>query len=128
MRVGKEWIIDTSGCRADYLRDIDRLRAIFSRIIDELNLQVGGEELWRQFPSPGGVTGLVLLKESHLTCHTYPEFGAATFNLYCCSQRSDWPWSARLIEMLEAHDVSIRVIEREVTYDDPRSTHPANPL
>jgi S-adenosylmethionine decarboxylase len=116
MIVGKEWIIDASGCRADYLRDVNRLRAVFSRVIDELGLQVVGEQLWRQFPTPGGVTGLALLTESHLTCHTYPEFSSATFNLYCCRVRPEWPWCDRLQEMLGARDVNIRVVERNVTH------------
>ena len=119
MIVGKEWIIDASGCRADDLRDVNRLRAVFDRVIHELGLQVVGEQLWRQFPAPGGVTGLALLSESHLTCHTYPEFSSATFNLYCCRARPDWPWSERLQEMLSARDVSIRVVERNVTHDEP---------
>lgn len=118
MIVGKEWIVDASGCRADDLRDVNRLRAVFARVIDELGLQVVGEQLWRQFPAPGGVTGLALLSESHLTCHTYPEFSSATFNLYCCRARPDWPWSERLQEMLGACDVNIRLIDRRVTHDE----------
>lgn len=112
MIVGKEWIVDAAGCREDYLRDLERLRAVFGRIIAELELQVVGEPLWHQFPFPGGVTGLALLTESHLTCHTYPEFQVATFNLYCCRTRPDWPWADRLREMLCAADVSIRIVER----------------
>jgi S-adenosylmethionine decarboxylase len=112
MIVGKEWMVDAAGCREDDLRDVDRLRAVFERVIAELSLQVVGEPLWRKFPSPGGVTGMALLTESHLTCHTYPEFAVATFNLYCCRARPPWPWAERLREMLGAENVSVRVIER----------------
>ena len=112
MTVGTEWIVDASGCRADTLRDLDLLRAVFDRIIAELNLHVSGEALWRQFPAPGGATGLVLLTESHLACHTYPEFGIATINLYCCRARPAWPWAERLGEMLGATNVHVRVVER----------------
>jgi S-adenosylmethionine decarboxylase len=120
MIVGKEWIIDASGCRAEYLRDVNRLRDVFCKVIDELGLQVVGEQLWRQFPPPGGVTGLALLTESHLTCHTYPEFFSATFNLYCCRVRPEWPWYERLQEMLGARDVSVRAVDRSVTHHDER--------
>ena len=112
MIVGKEWIIDASGCRPDDLSNLDRLRAVFQRVISELNLQVACEPIWRQFPAPGGVTGMVLLTESHLTCHTYPEFSVATFNLYCCRDRPEWPWAERLGEMLGATAVRVRVVER----------------
>ena len=59
-----------------------------------------------------GVSGLALLSESHLACHTYPEFRAATFNLYCCRERTTWPWELILKEMLGASDVNIRTFER----------------
>lgn len=106
-------MIDAAGCREDALRDLEQLRAVFHRLIAELDLQVVGEAVWRKFPPPGGVTGLALLTESHLTCHTYPEFGVATFNLYCCRTRPTWPWAERLDEMLGAQDVQVRVLMRQ---------------
>ena len=110
--VGTEWIVDATGCEVEALRDVVRLRAVFARAIDELDLLVAGEEVWHRFPEPGGVTGLVLLTESHLACHTYPEHGIATINLYCCRVRPAWPWAERLGEMLGAQAVAVRVVER----------------
>jgi S-adenosylmethionine decarboxylase len=81
-------------------------------IIADLGLTVVGDPNWCQFPPPGGVTGLFLLSESHLACHTYPEHGVATFNLYCCGRRPDWPWQERLGSMLGATHVKVRVMER----------------
>jgi S-adenosylmethionine decarboxylase len=114
MIVGTEWMIDAAGCRAAALSDLESLRAFFDRIIAELNLQVLGEPTWQKFPPPGGITGMLLLTESHLTCHTYPEFGVATFNLYCCRQRPAWPWEERLAEMLGAQEVRVHVQQRQV--------------
>ena len=112
MSLGTEWVIDASGCNAETLADIARLRQIFDRVIHDLELHVLGEISWHRFPEPGGITGIALLSESHLTCHTYPEFGAASFNLYHCSDRSSWPWEEMLRELLGATDVSIRVLKR----------------
>ena len=112
MTLGTEWLIDASGCDADALADIERLRAVFSRVIKDLDLHVVGEIAWATFPQPGGVSGLALLSESHLACHTYPEFRAATFNLYCCRNRAAWPWEKMLAEMLGATEVHVRVFER----------------
>lgn len=112
MTLGTEWLIDASGCDPDVLADIDRLRAVFSRVVKDLDLNVVGEIAWATFPHPGGVSGLALLSESHLACHTYPEFRAATFNLYCCRNRASWPWEKMLAEMLGATEVRVRVFER----------------
>ena len=112
MIVGTEWLIDAAGCDAEALGDIERLRVLFGRIIAELELQAVGEMVWHKFPPPGGVTGVVLLTESHLACHTYPEYGVATINLYCCRERPEWPWGERLGEMLGATRVSVRGLRR----------------
>ena len=73
-----------------------------------------GPGLWHRFPFPGGVTGLYLLTESHLACHTYPEHALATFNLYCCRPRPRWPWEQRLAEVLGAARVLVRCLPRGV--------------
>jgi S-adenosylmethionine decarboxylase len=111
MTLGTEWLIDASGCDAAALADLDRVRAVFDRVIRDLDLNVLGEIAWHRFDHPGGVSGLALL-ESHLACHTYPEFRAATFNLYCCRNRDSWSWEATLKEMLGATEVNVRVFER----------------
>ena len=114
MTLGTEWLIDASGCDAAALADLERLRAVFNRVIHDLDLNVLGEIAWHQFEHPGGVSGLALLSESHLTCHTYPEFRAATFNLYCCRERASWTWETTLKEMLGATEVKVRVFERVI--------------
>lgn len=112
MRVGTEWIVDAAGCDPERLRDGRALRNLCDAIVAELGLHVLGEPRVHVFPGAGGVTTMYLLTESHLTCHTYPEHGTATFNLYCCRQRPRWPWEARLREHLDAATVVVRVAER----------------
>jgi S-adenosylmethionine decarboxylase len=112
MNVGAEWMIDAWGCSAERLADLQTLKDVCEQIINDLDLRVVGQPMWHQFPSPGGVTGLFLLTESHLACHTYPETGIATFNLYCCNVRPEWHWQERLSEMLSAANVVVRFAER----------------
>jgi S-adenosylmethionine decarboxylase len=123
MNVGAEWLIDASGCSAERLADLNHMRGLCERIIQELELKVIGGGQWHQFRGPGGVTGLYLLTESHFACHTYPELGVATFNLYCCRPRPRWPWEARLREALGATGVIVRFITRTA---DSESTAPAD--
>ena len=112
MNVGIEWVVDAEGCSENLLRDFNTIKRVCERIIKDLSLNVAGEPLWRQFPTPGGITGLILLTESHLACHTYPESGLATFNLYCCRLRPEWPWQSNLGEMLGATRVTVRSLIR----------------
>jgi S-adenosylmethionine decarboxylase len=119
MILGTEWVIDAVGCDPAILTDLGRMRAVFDRVISDLDLNVQGEVVWHQFSLPAGVSGLALLSESHLTCHTYPEFRAATFNLYCCRNRDSWPWESMLQEMLGATRVTVRVLDRSIGEDEP---------
>lgn len=112
MSVGAEWLVDAEGCLPELLGDLQALCQVCDRIIADLDLHVVGEPRWHTFPPPGGITLLFLLRESHLACHTYPEAGMATFNLYCCRLRPDWPWAERLGQMLGATRVRVRFAMR----------------
>ncbi len=112
MIVGTEWLIEAFDCEAEKLRDVEILREVFARLINDLGLKTIGEEIWHQFAGEKGVTGLVALTESHLACHTYPEYKIATFNLYCCKNRPEWNWEANLRELLDSKTVKITKIER----------------
>jgi S-adenosylmethionine decarboxylase len=112
MDLGTEWLVDAEGCSAELLRNIDAVRGVCEEVIADLALHVVGGAMWHQFPQPGGVTGLYLLTESHLACHTFPETGLATFNLYCCRPRPPFAWDQRLRTLLDANRVTVRTATR----------------
>ena len=112
MITGMEWLIDAAGCDPARLADLSAMRALCEAVVADLRLGLIGEPHWHQFPAPAGVTGIYLLTESHLTCHTFPELGAATFNLYCCRPRAAWAWERQLTEGLGAARVSVRCVSR----------------
>jgi S-adenosylmethionine decarboxylase len=121
---GEEWIVEALGCIPERLADPTTLRALFAALVAELSLHPVGDTLWHQFPAPtatadgdtgalGGITGLLLLAESHLTVHTFPEHGSACLNLFCCTPRTAWPWESRLAELLGARRVEVRRMARD---------------
>ncbi len=112
MIVGTEWLVEAFDADVNALRDVEILREVFARVIADLSLKTVGEFNWHKFDGAGGVTGLVMLTESHLACHTYPEYRTATFNLYCCRTRPEWNWEKNLKEMLGAKIVNIQKVER----------------
>ncbi|MGZ3454914.1 MAG: S-adenosylmethionine decarboxylase family protein [Polyangiales bacterium] len=109
---GREWIVDATGIAKEPLRDLARIRSVVDRLVVEAGLSPLGVPQWHVFPGEAGVTGLVMLSESHVAVHTFPELGLATFNLYCCRPRPEWPWGERLREMLGAREVTVRVVDR----------------
>jgi S-adenosylmethionine decarboxylase len=111
---GIEWMIDAHGCRPDALRSRSTLEALFVRVIAELQLRPLTAPVWHEFAGEGGITGVVLLSESHLTCHTFPEAGFAAINLYCCRPRERWAWELVLSDALGATDVQVRCEPRGI--------------
>ncbi len=109
---GTEWIVEAHGCTSARLAEVHSLRAMFAVIIAELDLHPVGDAVWHQFPDPGGVTGMQMLAESHLTVHTFPEHASCCINLFCCTPRRTWSWDARLRELLGAERVEVRVLTR----------------
>ena len=105
-------MVEAFGCEVERLTSVSALSALFDAAVHELGLHPVGDAVWHRFPSPGGITGLWLLAESHLTVHTFPEFGSACVNLFCCTPREPWDWSSRLRELLRAEEVRVRSVSR----------------
>lgn len=109
---GVEWIVEAHGCAARSLASLALLKRLFSLVIGDLGLHPVGDIQWHQFPETGGITGLCLLSESHLACHTFPEHGSLCLNVFCCRQREEWPFRGKLSAMFGAGSVSVRRIDR----------------
>ena len=110
---GIEWIVEAHGCPPDRLRSLAVLQDLFARIVADMHLRPVGTAQWHQFPVSGGITGLCLLSESHLTCHTFPEYGSVCLNVFCCRPRDPWDFDGNLKSLLAAERVSVRSLERE---------------
>ena len=120
---GDEWIVEAFGCDAERLADRAVLASLFDRMVPELALRPIGAGQWHVFPPPGGITGMLLLAESHLTVHTFPEHGSLCLNLFCCTPRASWPFAERLSELLGAERVTVRHVERAYGAATAAATH-----
>jgi S-adenosylmethionine decarboxylase len=110
---GREWIVEAFGCEARRLCSMRALQTLFAAIIRDMSLNVVGQPQWHEFPTPGGITGVCILAESHLTVHTFPEHQSLCLNVFCCTPRDAWDFSAQLAEYVGATRVEVRVLERE---------------
>jgi S-adenosylmethionine decarboxylase len=111
--VGVEWIVEAAGCEPAALRDVRALEALFGVILDAARLTAVAPAVWHRFPHPGGVTGLQVLAESHLACHTFPEHGSLCLNVFCCVARPEWDIDRIVRVAVGARDVRVRRIERD---------------
>ncbi len=90
--VGEHLLLDLYGVAPALLRDADRLESALREAADALGATVLHAHLHR-FGTPGadapadaggGVTGVLLLAESHLSIHTWPEHGFAAIDAFMC--------------------------------------------
>ena len=83
-------------CPSSLLRDSTALKDACVRFAANAGLTVVGDH-FHTFADAGGVTGLVLLAESHLAIHTWPELNAVTLDVYVCNFRDDNSSRARAL-------------------------------
>jgi len=109
---GLEWVVEAWGCSAALLRDQHALESLFDSLIADLRLRPVAPAQWHRFSGGAGVTGLCLLSESHIACHTFPEHASLCLNLFCCVPRPEWPFDAELRKRFAATEVSVRRLTR----------------
>jgi len=109
---GIEWIVEAHGCDPATLSSVERIEELFGSLVADLNLHPLGKTNWHKFPNTGGITGVSLLSESHLACHTFPEYGSLCLNIFCCRPRPGTDFEALLKKDFGAARVSIRKVDR----------------
>ena len=114
---GLHLIGDLTGCRCDpqLLLDGERFREKCIELINDSGLAIM-DVSFHQFDG-SGFTGAVVLAESHLAIHTWPETGGLTLDVYVCNYSADNSAKARqvfeaIIDHFQPTDAARHEIER----------------
>lgn len=113
---------DLSGCDPSRpeLRDTAALRRGCVQAVLDSGLQPVAELFHAFSPEGSGITGVVLLAESHLAVHTWPERDAVTLDVYVCNLGADNSDKARaLMARLEAVFAPARVERHQIERGRP---------
>ena len=86
--LGKHAIIDLSGCNPELIGNNAFIQEILCQAAQIANITIVGE-LERHF-EPSGYTAILLLEESHLSIHTWPEYNYVSVDLYSCNLDTDF--------------------------------------
>lgn len=94
--LGRHLLVEFTGCDAAVLADLDRVTAAML----EAARASGATIVTHSFHhfSPHGVSGAVIIAESHLAIHTWPEHGFAAVDYFSCGAVE----TARAVAFLEA--------------------------
>lgn len=85
--LGCHIVAEMSLCDPEILTDLERVRDAMVRAAVEANAEVR-EVAFHRF-IPHGVSGVVVISESHLSIHTWPEIGYAAVDIYTCGAHTD---------------------------------------
>jgi S-adenosylmethionine decarboxylase len=80
--VGAHVLADFWGCQFEKLDDAELLMNSLRQAAKVAKMTILGEESFKF--NPQGFTGILLLSESHISIHTYPEQGYAAVDVYTC--------------------------------------------
>jgi len=85
--IGHHYIVESSGCDPKIIGSIEKVQEILVKAAE-----IAGAQVWSisfsRFP-PQGVSGVVVISESHISTHTWPEFGYVALDIYTCGKSVD---------------------------------------
>ena len=109
--LGKHLLLELKECNQEVLDDLDFLRSTLVAAANDCGATVLGES-FHPF-NPHGVSGVVIIAESHLSVHTWPEYGYAAVDIFTCGDSVQPEKAAEvLIEKLGAKSHSLIEIQR----------------
>jgi S-adenosylmethionine decarboxylase len=89
--LGTHIVCELSGCDPGALTNVDTVREMMIGAAKASRATIM-EVTFHRF-EPQGVSGVVVLAESHISIHTWPETGYAAMDFYTCGEHTD-PWLA----------------------------------
>jgi S-adenosylmethionine decarboxylase proenzyme len=109
--LGRHLLLELQDCDREVLNDLGFLRQAMLAAAIESGATVMGES-FHHF-SPQGVSGVVIIAESHLSIHTWPEHGYAAVDVFTCGTSVEPRKAAEvLIERLGAKSHSMMELQR----------------
>ncbi|MCD6422642.1 MAG: adenosylmethionine decarboxylase [Elusimicrobia bacterium] len=109
--VGRHIVAELWGCNRELLDDVKAVQ----KFMNEAAQVSGATVLNSTFHTfqPHGVSGAVIIAESHLSIHTWSEISLASVDIYTCGERAD-PWLAfkYLVKAFQAKYYSVFEIKR----------------
>ena len=118
-RLGTHWLVDFSSCQT-IPSEPDQLQEIMEDAARRCKATVVCSTFHRF--EPQGLSGVVVIGESHLAVHTWPEHASVCVDLFTCSDQMDAePGIEYLTEMFAARETNTRIVARG------KPAHPSSP-
>ena len=123
--LGKHLVLELQDCNREVINDLKLLREILIKAAREAGATVLGESFHRF--EPHGVSGVVIIAESYLSIHTWPEHCYVAADLFTCGDSCNPRDAAQLlIRELECKNPTIIELNRGLLIEN-REEHGRRP-
>lgn len=124
-QLGRHILAEFTGCDRSILNNMERIREDLIEAARKSGATIV-DTVFHQY-NPHGLSGVVVIAESHISIHTWPEYGYAAVDFFTCGDQVD-PWAAcrYLRENLECEKMHTREISRGIP-GGKRETLPHKP-
>ena len=120
-------VVDGYGSDSEKLKDADLVR----RFLDEHPSKIGMTKISEpqvytyrgRTPEDWGVSGFVLIAESHISVHTFPDRAYVNIDVFSCKEFDVAQTLRDLRETFSLHSVRDRTLERGLEYSSPREAY-----
>ncbi|MBU0984030.1 MAG: adenosylmethionine decarboxylase [candidate division Zixibacteria bacterium] len=111
--LGRHLIAEYAECNPERLDDTGFIKTCMMEAVRKSGATIVDSVFHRY--APQGVSGVVVIAESHMSIHTWPEYGYAAVDFFTCGQTVD-PYKAYayLKEMLESTDGALTELDRGI--------------
>lgn len=119
---GTHFILDGYGADPEILKDAVFLREMVTTLVTEMHMHaicdpVVVEVGEKNTKDPGGISGFVMIAESHISFHTFPKRGFVTIDVYTCQNDLDTETlTQKFIENFSLQEIDSNVIKRGTKY------------
>jgi S-adenosylmethionine decarboxylase len=114
---GRHLLVEYTGCDASVLDDLKRIEALMNQAAKAARTNIVAS-VFQPF-EPHGVTGVVVVEESHLSIHTWPEHGYAAVDFFTCGESVPELAHKVLSEGLRAERAEIVTVDRGLSNAGP---------
>lgn len=106
----KHIVLDLFGCPTDLLNDLEKIESILAKAAELAGATIL-KSAFHKF-NPQGVTGIIIVAESHLAIHTWPEKNYAAVDIFTCGRTNPKAACELIIKKFSPKDYQITELRR----------------
>jgi len=111
--LGNHLLIELYDCNIDTINDAGKVEQILTEAVKVSGASII-KPLFHKF-NPHGVSGVVVIAESHFSIHTWPEYGYCALDIFTCGDDIDSQKALKFLrEKLEAKSISVVETKRGI--------------